>query len=74
MKPVYTYLHAMSFTSSLLMMSGTAFPFTHVLLALVQLTLLGGVLMVFRPLLTGLVRALVTVVRPRAARTAKTHS
>jgi hypothetical protein len=32
---------------------------------MVQLTLLGGVLMFFRPLLVGIARALVLVVRPR---------
>jgi hypothetical protein len=32
---------------------------------MVQLTLLGGVVMFFRPLLIGIARALVLVVRPR---------
>lgn len=55
----------MSFSSTLFPMSPMAVPFSHVLLLLVQLTLMGGVLMFFRPLLTGIVRALVLVVRPR---------
>jgi hypothetical protein len=42
-----------------------ALPFTHLLLCMVQLTLLGGLLMFFRPLLVGIARALVLVVRPR---------
>ena len=58
----------MSFAATLFQMPLTAFPFSHLLLSLVQLTLLGGVLMFFRPLLTGLVRALVLVVRPRPTR------
>jgi hypothetical protein len=43
----------------------TALPFSHLVLVLVQLTLLGGTLMFFRPLLVGIARALVLVVRPR---------
>lgn len=46
-------------------MSLTAVPFGHLLLLIVQLTLLGGVLMFFRPLLTGIVRALLLTVCPR---------
>ena len=55
----------MPFASTLFPISLTAVPFSHLLLLLVQLTLLGGALMFFRPLLTGIVRALVLVVRPR---------
>ncbi|PQO95904.1 hypothetical protein C5614_17750 [Massilia phosphatilytica] len=42
-----------------------ALPFAHLLLSMVQLTLLGGVLMFFRPLLVGIARALMLIVRPR---------
>ncbi|HEX8784916.1 MAG TPA: hypothetical protein VF793_01940 [Telluria sp.] len=55
----------MSFSSTLFQLPVTALPFTHLLLCMVQLTLLGGVLMFFRPLLVGIARALVLVVRPR---------
>jgi hypothetical protein len=55
----------MSFSATLFQTSVMALPFTHLLLALVQLTLLGGLLMFFRPLLVGIARALVLVVRPR---------
>jgi len=55
----------MSFSATLFQTPVTALPFTHLLLCMVQLTLLGGVLMFFRPLLVGIARALVLVVRPR---------
>src|SRR5437764_12094745 len=55
----------MSFSSTLFQLPVTAFPFTQLLLCMVQLTLLGGVLMFFRPLLVGIARALVLVVCPR---------
>jgi hypothetical protein len=55
----------MPFSSTLFQLPVTALPFTHLLLCMVQLTLLGGVLMFFRPLLVGIARALVLVVRPR---------
>lgn len=55
----------MSFSDTLFQTPLLALPFTHLLLCMVQLTLLGGVLMFFRPLLVGIVRALVLVVRPR---------
>jgi len=42
-----------------------ALSLTQVLTAMVQLILLGGLLMFFRPLLVGIARALVLVVRPR---------
>jgi len=55
----------MSFSDTLIQTPVMALPFTNVLLGMVQLTLLGGVLMFFRPLLVGIARALVLVVRPR---------
>jgi len=55
----------MSFSATLFQMPVMALPFTRLLLMLVQLTLLGGVVMFFRPLLIGIARALVLVVRPR---------
>ncbi len=55
----------MSFSATLFQTPVLALPFTHLLLAMVQLTLLGGILMFFRPLLVGIARALVLVVRPR---------
>ena len=55
----------MSFSATLFQTQVMALPFTHFLLAMVQLTLLGGILMFFRPLLVGIARALVLVVRPR---------
>lgn len=55
----------MSFSDSLIQTPVMPLPFTNVLLGMVQLTLLGGILMFFRPLLVGIVRALVLVVRPR---------
>ena len=55
----------MSFSATLFQTPVMALPFTHLLLAMVQLTLLGGILMFFRPLLVGIARALVLVVRPR---------
>jgi len=55
----------MSFSATLFQTPVLALPFTQLLLCMVQLTLLGGVLMFFRPLLVGIVRALVLVVRPR---------
>jgi hypothetical protein len=43
----------------------TAVPFMQLFTSMVQLILLGGLLMFFRPLLIGIARALVLVVRPR---------
>ena len=60
----------MSFSSTLFQLPLTAMPFARLLLCMVQLTLLGGVLMFFRPLLVGIVRALVLAVR-RKLREAK---
>ncbi|WP_036176330.1 hypothetical protein [Massilia sp. 9096] len=55
----------MSFSSTLLQLPVTAVPFSQLVLVMAQLTLLAGVLMFFRPLLVGIARALVLVVRPR---------
>jgi hypothetical protein len=55
----------MSFSATLFQTPVMALPFIHVLFVMVQLTLLGGLLMFFRPLLIGIARALVLVVRPR---------
>jgi hypothetical protein len=55
----------MSFTATLFQAPMTALPFAQLLVAMLQLTLLGGVLMFFRPLLIGIARALVLLVRPR---------
>ncbi len=54
----------MSFADTLFQ-APMALPFTQMLLGMLQLTLLGGLLMFFRPLLVGIARALVLVVRPR---------
>lgn len=55
----------MPFSDTLIQTPAMALPFTHVLVGMVQLTLLGGLLMFFRPLLVGIARALVLLVRPR---------
>jgi hypothetical protein len=55
----------MSFAETLFGAPLTAVPFAHLLTSMVQLTVLGAVLMFFRPLLIGIARALVLVVRPR---------
>jgi hypothetical protein len=55
----------MPFSATLFQTPVTALPFAHLLLVMVQLTLFGGVVMFFRPLLIGIARALVLVVRPR---------
>jgi hypothetical protein len=55
----------MSFAATLFQSPMTALPFAQLLVSMIQLTLLGGVLMFFRPLLIGIARALVLVVRPR---------
>jgi hypothetical protein len=55
----------MSFSATLFQTPVMALPFTHLLVCMVQLTLLGGLVMFFRPLLVGIARALVLVVRPR---------
>jgi hypothetical protein len=55
----------MPFTATLFQASMTAIPFMQLFVSMVQLALLGAVLMFFRPLLIGIARALVLVVRPR---------
>lgn len=55
----------MSFTATLFQDPMTAVPFMQLFTSMVQLILLGAVLMFFRPLLIGIARALVLVVRPR---------
>jgi hypothetical protein len=55
----------MSFTATLFQLPMTAVPFMQLFTSMVQLILLGAVLMFFRPLLIGIARALVLVVRPR---------
>ena len=55
----------MSFSATLFQTPVTALPFAHLLVFMVQLTLLGGLVMFFRPLLIGIARALVLLVRPR---------
>lgn len=55
----------MSFSDALFQTPVMALPFTQLLTSMVQLILLGGLLMYFRPLLVGIARALVLVVRPR---------
>jgi hypothetical protein len=58
----------MSFTATLFQAPMTALPFMQLLISMAQLALLGGVLMFFRPLLIGIARALVLVVRPRPSK------
>lgn len=55
----------MSFTDTLFQGPVTALPFAELATGMVQLAILGAVLMFFRPLLIGIARALVLVVRPR---------
>jgi hypothetical protein len=55
----------MSFTATLFQIPMTAVPFMQLFTSMVELILLGGLLMFFRPLLIGIARALVLVVRPR---------
>jgi hypothetical protein len=55
----------MSFADTLFQAPLTVVPFSHLVTGMVQLTVLGAVLMFFRPLLIGIARALVLVVRPR---------
>lgn len=58
----------MSFTDALFQAPMTALPFMHLFTSMLQLVLLGGLLMFFRPLLIGIARALVLVVRPRPSK------
>lgn len=55
----------MSFADTLSLAPLAVLPFSQLLTGMVQLIVLGAVLMFFRPLLTGIARALVLVVRPR---------
>jgi hypothetical protein len=55
----------MSFTATLFQGPMTGLPFMQMFTSMVELALLGGLLMFFRPLLIGIARALVLVVRPR---------
>ena len=55
----------MSFASTLFQAPFAALPFMQMFTSMVELALLGAVLMFFRPLLIGIARALVLVVRPR---------
>lgn len=48
----------------------SAFSFAHLVRALFSLSVMAGLVMFFRPLLTGIVRALVLTVRPRLAKDA----
>jgi len=56
---------AMAFADTLFQTPLAAVPFSQLLTSMVQLTVLGAVLIFFRPLLVGIARALVLVVRPR---------
>jgi hypothetical protein len=58
----------MSFTDALFQAPMTALPFMQLFTSMLQLVLLGGLLMFFRPLLVGIARALVLVVRPRPSK------
>jgi hypothetical protein len=58
-------LYVMSFADAFFQTPVMALPFTQMLTGMVQLILLGGLLMFFRPLLVGIARALVLAVRPR---------
>jgi hypothetical protein len=55
----------MSFTAALFQAPMTGLPFMQLFTSMVELAVLGGLLMFFRPLLIGIARALVLVVRPR---------
>jgi len=60
----------MSFSATLFQTPVMALPFAHLLVCMVQLTLLGGLVMFFRPLLVGIARAVMLVVRPRPTKDA----
>ncbi|MCS0592268.1 hypothetical protein ACFQ09_05345 [Massilia norwichensis] len=60
----------MSFADTLFQLPLSAVPFTQLAIGLAELLVLGAVLMFFRPLLIGIARALVLVVRPRPAKDA----
>jgi hypothetical protein len=66
MEHINTEIRTMSFADTLLQQTPVmAVSFTQLLVSMAELVLLGGVLMFFRPLLVGVARALVLVVRPR---------
>lgn len=59
----------MSITANLLQTTDVAqLPLVLMVRMLVSVSVLAGLIMLFRPLLTGIVRALVLVVRPRRSR------
>lgn len=58
----------MPFSDALFQIPLTAMPLSQLLMSMVHLALLGGLLLFFRPLLTGIGRALVLLVRPRPGR------
>jgi hypothetical protein len=58
----------MSFADALFQAPMTALPFMQLFTSMLQLVLLGGLLMFFRPLLIGIARALMLVVRPRPSK------
>ena len=60
----------MSFADTLFQLPLSTVPFTQLFIGMAELLLLGAVLMFFRPLLIGIARALVLVVRPRQAKDA----
>lgn len=58
----------MPFADTLFQLPLSAVPFTQLFVSMAELLLLGAVLMFFRPLLIGIARALVLVVRPRPSK------
>jgi hypothetical protein len=58
----------MPFSDALFQIPLTAMPLSQLLMSMMHLALLGGLLVFFRPLLTGIGRALVLLVRPRPGR------
>jgi hypothetical protein len=60
----------MSFADTLFQLPLNAVPFTQLFVSMAELLLLGALLMFFRPLLTGIARALVLVLRPRPTKDA----
>jgi hypothetical protein len=60
----------MPFADTLIQAPLSALPFMQLFIGTAELVLLGALLMFFRPLLIGIVRALVLVVRPRPSKAA----
>ena len=58
----------MPFSDALFQIPLTAMPLSQLLMSMMHLALLGGLLLFFRPLLSGIGRALVLLVRPRPDR------